>query len=128
MSNQQARLESIEAQLSMVEKTLKASELEAAQKGHKASSLDKTCQQLQEKTYRLEEYSSGLEKRSKDAEAKLAQVTDKANTLEVEKERLLQQVEHTHTYYRDTCPAAGRAHTLIIEILVLQQVEHTHLL
>lgn len=101
VQQQSVELESLRAKLHLAETNLKSFETLAAERAHQISSLERDCKAREDRLTSLDQASSKKEERLREAEERVAAVTEKLSALKVEKERLIQQV-HTHTHAHDS--------------------------
>lgn len=85
-------MESLQAKLHLSETNLKSFEALAGERAHQISSLERECKARVDRLAALELSLSSKDAKMREVEEKLAACVEKVSTLQVEKERLTQQV------------------------------------
>lgn len=88
-------MDSLKAKLHLAEANLKSFETLAVERAHQISSLEKDCQVKDERLANMEEACCRKEERTREVDTKMAATAEKLSALQVEKERLTQQVHHS---------------------------------
>ena len=93
IQQQDARVEALEAKLCLAEQNLKTFETLAMERAHQISALERECKQYGERVSGIEEVVREKDGKIKEMEGKLTAGTERLSALQVEKERLTQQVK-----------------------------------
>ena len=85
-------MESLKAKLHLAESSAKSMETLATERAHQISSLERECKVREDRLAAMEETLRGKDVKMSEVEAKMAASAEKVATLQIEKERLSQQV------------------------------------
>lgn len=85
-------MEALKAKLHLAESSAKSFETLASERAHQISSLDRECKVREDRLAAMEDSSSNKDSKIRELETKMAASADRVAALQVEKERLSQQV------------------------------------
>ena len=105
-------MEALRGKLHLAETSAKSFEALASERAHQISSLERECKVREERLAAVEEALSNKDAKIGQVETKMAATVEKLSALQVEKERLIQQVR-SHTLYWSipSCPVPFLSHS-----------------
>lgn len=87
-------VESLKGKLHLAETNAKSFEALATERAHQITSLERECKVREDRLYAKEEAVSGKDSKVRELETKMAASAERIAALQIEKERLSQQVRH----------------------------------
>jgi phage shock protein A len=92
LQQQVSRVESLKSKLGLAENSAKSFETLAIERAHQITSLERECKVREDRLSTIEVVSNSKESKVRELETKMAASTEMLSALQIEKERLSQQV------------------------------------